>query len=197
MRERLRAAQERLARLDPRVFYVVGHAKSGTTWLMRLLDHHPEIMCKGEGRIFGRGYKRPDVRKMDAPTFQPSSLYRAMLDATYLRSWIERSVWTRDSDPDEHLRGLTRAAIHHFLGLKGARSKKWIVGDKTPFLGDEILTEIGAIDPEAKVIHIIRDGRDVAHLGHPPPLASRARSRGREGPATQGGADARAVPLRS
>jgi len=165
VRERLRTAQDRLARSDPKVFYVVGHAKSGTTWLMRLLDHHPEIMCKGEGRIFGRGYKRPDVRKMDTPTFQPSSLYRAMLDATYLRSWIERSVWTRDGDPDVHVRGLTRAAIHHFLGLKAARQKKRIVGDKTPFLSDEILTEIDAIDPEAKVIHIIRDGRDVAVSG--------------------------------
>ena len=165
VRERLRTAQERPPRSDQTFFYVVGHAKSGTTWLMRLLDAHPEVMCKGEGRIFGRGYKRPDVRKMDTPTFQPSSLYRALLDATYLRAWIERSVWTRDGDPDEHVRGLTRAAIHHFLGLKARRAQKRIVGDKTPFLSDEILTEIDAIDPDAKVIHIIRDGRDVAVSG--------------------------------
>jgi hypothetical protein len=163
--ERLQAAERRLVYADPAVFYVVGHAKSGTTWLMRLLDAHPEIVCKGEGRIFGRRYKRPDVRKMDAPTFQPSSLYRALIDATYLRSWIERSVWTRGDDADEQLRGLTRAAIHHFLGARLAGSKKRIVGDKTPFLSDEIITEIAEIDSGAKVIHIIRDGRDVAVSG--------------------------------
>ncbi len=164
-RSSLQAAERRLNAAEPTVFYVVGHAKSGTTWLMRLLDAHPEIMCKGEGRIFGRRYKRPDVKRMDAPTFQPSSLYRALLDADYLNFWIKRSVWTRDGDPDENLRGLTRAAIHHLLGQRLATTKKRIVGDKTPFLSDEIIAEIASIDPGAKVVHIIRDGRDVAVSG--------------------------------
>ena len=165
IRKQLDAAERRLTSVDPTVFYVVGHAKSGTTWLMRLLDAHPEIMCKGEGRIFGRSYKRPDVKRMDAPTFQPSSLYRALIDADYLNYWIKRSVWTRDGDVDEHVRGLTRAAIRHFLGSRAASIGKRIVGDKTPFLSKEIIAEIAAIDPESKVLHIIRDGRDVAVSG--------------------------------
>jgi hypothetical protein len=40
------------------VFFVVGQQKSGTTWLMRMLDSHPEILCKGEGRFFGKGWRR-------------------------------------------------------------------------------------------------------------------------------------------
>jgi len=161
-RAQLDAAEGKLPNPELTVFYIVGQAKSGTTWLMRLLDAHPEIMCKGEGRIFGRGYKRPDVKRMDAPTYQPSSLYRALLDAEYLNFWIKRSVWTREGDPDEQLRRLTRATIHHFLAARAAPSNKRIVGDKTPLLSDEIVTEIATIDPSAKVIHIIRDGRDIA-----------------------------------
>jgi hypothetical protein len=40
------------------VFFVVGLGKSGTSWLMRTLDGHPEILCRGEGRFFGREWKR-------------------------------------------------------------------------------------------------------------------------------------------
>jgi len=165
VRERLEAVEARLRTADPPSFYLVGHAKSGTTWLMRLLDAHPEIMCKGEGRIFGRNYLRPDVKAMDAPTFQPASLYRSLLEAEYLNLWIERSVWTRGGDGDAQLRDLTRAAIRSFLGARLATTDKLIVGDKTPFMSDSDITEIAAIDPEAKVIHIIRDGRDVAVSG--------------------------------
>ncbi|HWI45457.1 MAG TPA: hypothetical protein VNT12_04725, partial [Rubrobacter sp.] len=34
------------------VFFVTGVGKSGTSWLMRTLDGHPDILCKGEGRFF-------------------------------------------------------------------------------------------------------------------------------------------------
>ena len=74
------------------VFFVVGRAKSGTSWLMRLLNAHPEILCRGEGRFFGRDFMREDFKEQDR--IQPSSLYRAFLEAEYLRAWIERSVWT-------------------------------------------------------------------------------------------------------
>ena len=160
--DQLRKVRERARRVDPPVFYVVGHPKSGTTWVMRLLDSHPEIVCRGEGRIFGHAYKRPDVMRMDAPTFQPSSLYRALDDADYLKAWIQRSVWTRADDADDHVRGLTRAAVRYFLGGALTNASQRIVGDKTPLLTDETIAEIAAIDPEARVIHVIRDGRDVA-----------------------------------
>src|SRR5829696_192864 len=32
------------------VFFVTGVGKSGTSWLMRMLDSHPEILCQGERR---------------------------------------------------------------------------------------------------------------------------------------------------
>ncbi|HYQ85440.1 MAG TPA: hypothetical protein VEP28_15795, partial [Rubrobacter sp.] len=57
-REALRIASARRepARLErgskTPVFFVTGVGKSGTSWLMRTLDGHPEILCRGEGRFF-------------------------------------------------------------------------------------------------------------------------------------------------
>ena len=142
------------------VFFVVGRAKSGTSWLMRLLNAHPEILCKGEGRFFGRDFIRENFKKQNR--IQPSSLYRAFLEAEYIRAWIERSVWTRGDDVEAHLINLTRMATRYFLTQRLTRSDKRIVGDKTPLVSADIISETSRVYPEAKVIHIIRDGRDIA-----------------------------------
>jgi len=157
---------EGLARLRtsgeaPPVFFVVGLAKSGTTWLMKILDAHPEVLCQGEGRFFGAEYRR-EVLVQASASQQPSSLYNALLNSEYLRLWIERSVWSRDGDTDHHLNNLTRLATDYFLTQQLLNSGKRIVGDKTPLLGTGFVREIGTIYPEARVIHIIRDGRDQA-----------------------------------
>src|SRR5215211_2387744 len=34
---------------DVPIFFVVGSPKSGTTWLMGMLNQHPEVLCQGEG----------------------------------------------------------------------------------------------------------------------------------------------------
>ena len=143
------------------VFFVVGLAKSGTTWLMKTLDAHPEVLCKGEGRFFGEEYRREVLARTQTKQ-QPSSLYNALLGSEYLRLWIERSVWSRDGDPDEHIRDLVRLATDYFLTEELSKSGKKLVGDKTPLLGPKFVEEIHEIYPEARVIHIIRDGRDQA-----------------------------------
>lgn len=148
-------------------FFVVGQSKSGTGWLMKILDSHPEILCRGGGRFFGRHLRDERLKEMTAggpvrAKTQPSSLHNAMLQAEYLRLWVERSVWSRDEDPDEHLANLTRLAIDYFLKRKLAQSGKRVVGDKTPLSATDIVGETSTIYPEAKVIHLLRDGRDVA-----------------------------------
>jgi Sulfotransferase family len=163
------ALREELARGDGRspgveltpVFFILGQQKSGTTWLMRILDSHPEILCNGEGRFFGGDWRQESVKRLDAKR-PPSSLYNAVLDAEYLRLWIERSVWSRDDDPVEHLDNLTRMAVDYFLKGRLLKTGKRIVGDKSPLLTPGTMREVARIYPEAKVIHIIRDGRDAA-----------------------------------
>ena len=143
------------------VFFVVGNQKSGTTWLMRTLDAHPEILCRGEGRFFGSSWRQKGLTQRDV--MRPaSSLHNAILGSDYLRLWIERSVWSRNDAPGEHLNNLTRMAVDYFLEGELLKSGKRMVGDKSPLLSPEMVREISEIYPEARVVHIIRDGRDVA-----------------------------------
>lgn len=146
---------------SPPVFFLTGRAKSGTSWLMQMLDAHPDILCKGEGRFFGRHHMRNDPEQARIK-LQPTSLYGAMANSEYLRAWIERSVWSKNAGAEEHLVNLTGLAIDYFLTRRLSESGKKIVGDKTPFTGVEVVREIAEIRPDAKLIHIIRDGRDVA-----------------------------------
>jgi len=178
LRQRATALERRLARMEnatgkaapdaigakasPAPFFIVGQAKSGTSWVMRLLDAHPEVMARGEGRFFGRSYKRPDVKRMESATLQPSSLHRAFLDAEYLRAWIERSVWTRDGDAEAVLDELVAVSTRHILRQALEGTGKRLVGDKTPFLSEETIIELAWLADDAQVIHVIRDGRDVA-----------------------------------
>ena len=143
------------------VFFVIGQQKSGTTWLMRTLDAHPEILCRGEGRFFGANWRQEGVKRVD-PKRPPSSLYNAILGSEYLRLWVERSVWSRNDRADEHLANLTRMAVDYFLVGELTKTGKRMVGDKSPLLTPETIREISGIYPEAKVVHIIRDGRDAA-----------------------------------
>lgn len=161
---RVAESEARNATNGPAPFFITGHAKSGTSWVMRLLDAHPAVLARGEGRFFGRGYKRADIRRTASETLQPSSFVRALEDAPYLRAWIERSVWTRGRDPDHALARVTRSAVERLLWDAADRDKPTatLVGDKTPLLTETVLREMAEAFPHASVVHVIRDGRDVA-----------------------------------
>ncbi|MDQ3603823.1 MAG: sulfotransferase domain-containing protein [Actinomycetota bacterium] len=143
------------------VFFVTGLGKSGTSWLMRTLDGHPEILCKGEGRFFAADWRRANFDPEGTQALA-SSLYYALLDSEYLRLWVERSVWAREGDTATHLDNLTRLATEHFLLGQLRKTNKKLVGDKSPLLNADFIEEVSRVYPEARVIHIIRDGRDQA-----------------------------------
>jgi hypothetical protein len=141
------------------VFFVTGLGKSGTRWLTKILDSHPEVLCKGEGRFFSAGWRRADLDPANERTVA-SSLYYAITHSEYLRLWIERSVWSREGDRDEHLNALMRLATEYFLLEELSKSGKRLAGDKSPLQDEEFMREVGAVYPGARVIHILRDGRD-------------------------------------
>jgi hypothetical protein len=142
------------------VFFLTGRAKSGTSWLMRILDSHPEVLCRGEGLFFGRDYVREKGEERARP--RRGSLYGAIADSEYIRTWVERSAWTDRENIEQYLAGITGLATEYFLKRALAESGKKIVGDKTPFTGLQFVEEVATIRPDARLIHIIRDGRDVA-----------------------------------
>jgi len=160
-RDKARPKPARILGSDTPVFFVTGLGKSGTSWLMRTLDGHPEILCKGEGRFFAADWRRANFDPAGTQALA-SSLYYALLDSEYLRLWVERSVWAREGDAATHLDNLTRLATEHFLLGQLRKTNKKIVGDKSPLLNTDFIEEVARVYPEARVIHIIRDGRDQA-----------------------------------
>jgi hypothetical protein len=140
------------------VFFIAGEMRSGTSWLRRTLSAHPEIACGQEGSFFGRDYDHEEIPVYAGPV---SSFTRALAVSEEFRVWHELP-WNRWTDGyEEDLRNLTRLSIDYFLAKEIARTGKRIVGDKSP-QHTGCLDEIHEIYPDACVIHIVRDGRDVA-----------------------------------
>jgi hypothetical protein len=141
-----------------RAFFIAGEMRSGTSWLRRMLNVHPEIACGHEGSFFGRDYDREEIPVYTGPV---SSLTRAIADSKSLKVWHELP-WNQWTDGyDEDLTGLARVMVDYFLSKEAARTGKPIVGDKSP-QHTHNLDEIHEIYPDARIVHIVRDGRDVA-----------------------------------
>lgn len=155
-----RISYNRVSVEGPPPFFIIGSGKSGTTWLMRLLNFHPEVLCRGDGRLFEKDWHRSDLRDTEA-NIPPRPLYGALYHAEDLRLWVQRSVWTKAEEMEDYLDSVSGFAIEYFLKQKLAKSGKKIVGDKTPTTSPDVIKEIHRLCPESKVIHIIRDGRDV------------------------------------
>jgi glycosyltransferase involved in cell wall biosynthesis len=141
-------------------FFVVGEMKSGTSWTMWMLNSHPEVFCHGEGSFFGRDQEREEIPVYEDPT---PSLRNALLNCEGLRIWQSFSwnYWGNQRDIEDDLPDLTRLAVDYYMMQGSATSGKRIVGDKSP-LHTDYVDEIFELYPDAKVIHVFRDGRDVA-----------------------------------
>jgi hypothetical protein len=131
------------------IFFVVGSPKSGTTWLQKLLDSHPDILCSGEGHFhrffndFGQVIKKYNTGKEEVSKFvYEGKPYYSPVD-------------------NEQFDFLMTSFICSMLGQRYTAEGIQFLGDKTP-LHVEFMETLRIIFPTAKFIHIIRDGRDVA-----------------------------------
>lgn len=141
-----------------KVFFIAGEMRSGTSWLRRTLSGHPEIACGHEGSFFGRDYDHEEIPVYPHPV---SSFTRALAVSEEFKTWHDL-LWNQWSDDyEEDMRNLTRLSIDYFLSKEVRRTSKRIVGDKSP-QHTANLDEIYEFYPDARIIHIVRDGRDVA-----------------------------------
>ncbi len=91
-----------------------------------------------------------------------TTLYAALDDSKPLRIWhsMRPNDWS-GPDFDEELAAVMRSFIQTVLGRALTKSGKKMVVDRTPHYVS-YLDEVHTVFPEAKVVHIIRDGRDSA-----------------------------------
>jgi hypothetical protein len=130
--------------------FIVGVGRSGTTLLRLMLDAHPEVAIPTETHFL-------------------SALPPAPTREEFLRIVTEADTWPNlVLDKTEFVAAVT--ALEPFSATAGLRcffrsyaalfgKPRW--GDKTPIYRTA-MTAIQAMLPEARFIHIIRDGRDAA-----------------------------------
>jgi hypothetical protein len=151
-----RRAVRRAADAPPPAPFVVGATRSGTTLLRLMLDAHPEIAIPSETHFI------PDLIK--AREKHGASPERMLEMLTAHRRWGDFRIDAEElMERWQALPDLTGpAAVRAFFALYGSKQgnpPRW--GDKTPGYVKR-MREIQEYLPEARFIHLIRDGRDVA-----------------------------------
>jgi hypothetical protein len=142
--------------MNPYVF-IVGCPKSGTTLLRRMVDAHPLVAIPNEQHwlpkwfeqrngVTPEGFATPELL---SKLLEYEKFSRMRIDREELERLIESDVPTKYS-----------SFVSGVFDLYGKARGKPLVGDKTPAYVRSIPT-LHALWPEAKFVHIIRDGRDV------------------------------------
>jgi hypothetical protein len=126
-------------------FFIFGHARSGTTLLMRLARLHPEVHCNYQAHFFTR---------------QP--LLNSLVNTLETEEWLSRKSnrWNQGRDLSPLV---LRAAADFIMERDAAKEGKRIVGDKSPSstIHGQAVRDMHSIYPDAKLVYIVRDGRDV------------------------------------
>jgi hypothetical protein len=127
-------------------FFIFGHARSGTTLLTRLVRTHPEVHCNYQAHFFTR-----------------PPLLQSLVTHPEVGAWLSRrsNRWNRGRD----LSPVVLRAVSDFIMERDARREgKWVVGDKSPnsLLDGEAVRLMVRVYPDARLVFIVRDGRDAA-----------------------------------
>ena len=126
-------------------FFILGHARSGTTLLTRLARLHPEVHCNYQAHFFTR-----------------KPLLKSLVDSPEAEEWLTRKSnrWNQGSDLSPLV---LRVSADFIMERDAAREGKMIVGDKSPSstIHGQAVRDAFSVYPDAKLVYIVRDGRDV------------------------------------
>jgi hypothetical protein len=145
--------------MNPYLF-IVGCPRSGTTLLQRLLDCHAQLAITPETHWIPRWFHDRQGKGITADGRVSKKLLRKL--AAHPR-FAELGVSPRK----EHFRVPREGRVSYasfvssLFDLYGEEQGKPLVGDKTPGYAREVAT-LHDLWPNAKFVHLIRDGREVA-----------------------------------
>lgn len=130
-------------------FFVSGAPKSGTTWVQRLLDAHPRVVCSGEGHF---------VERLALPMVKALEDYAKQQQLVTERVYEGKPYYPPMTRPE--MLGITRALIVQRMSAR-AGDGVLAIGDKTPRY-TQYLGGLLALFPNARFINVIRHPYDVA-----------------------------------
>ena len=134
-------------------FFIVGSARSGTTLLRLMLNAHPDVAVPPESRFITELWNGSDVVDVDG-------FLRGLGAHPRFHTWDLPITAVRDE-----LEGAARPSYADAIGAAfGAYARvhgknRW--GDKTPRYVEHI-PFLASLWGDARFVHLIRDGRDVA-----------------------------------
>ena len=138
--------------------FVVGCPRSGTTLLTRILDAHPEIaMMHVEQHWIPRFFLKRIGVNADG-TVSPELIEELFQNPKFMKIDFDQEEVRALLDGMEKI---TYADfVRRLFDLYGSAQKKVLVGEKTP--GNALhVPVLHSLWPSSKIIHLIRDGRDV------------------------------------
>jgi hypothetical protein len=137
-----------MSRLETNMFFICGAPKSGTTWLQRSMNSHPEIVCKGEGHF---------IEKFVLPLAGVFREYNSKLQLVADSVYNGNPCYKRFTNEEFY------EICHEFIYKRiadGEKNGARFFGDKTPRYY-EFVKNIKNIYPNGKIICILRDPRDL------------------------------------
>jgi hypothetical protein len=142
--------------VNPYVF-IVGCPRSGTTLFQRVVDAHPELAVIDETLWILRLYRRSEGVTADG-LVTPRVIDDLLADRRFVR--LDLPIADVERLLDGGRTPYTRF-VSGIFDLYGRSRGKPLVGDKSPGYVRRIPT-LHQLFPEARFVHLIRDGRDVA-----------------------------------
>jgi Sulfotransferase family len=134
---------------------ICGCPRSGTTLLVRIVGAHPLVVATPETHWIPRWYRKgfgvgPDGR-----------VTRELADALCAKTKVAKMELTAAEIQELAASGLTYSRfVTELLDLYARKQGKQLIANKTP----DYVTELPLIHelfPRARIVHIVRDGRDV------------------------------------
>ncbi|WP_338733318.1 sulfotransferase domain-containing protein [Mangrovimonas cancribranchiae] len=135
--------------------FLISAPRSGSTWLQTMYNAHPKLACV-ERRLFGNYADMVLDDGAQAPRL------RVTLDK-YVQSMLLHHGY-----PKSQQKKLTQNFIKALLQAEQETLGKPVVVDKiTPYLNTsaQVVSQLTTYFPKAKVLYLVRDGRDVLTSG--------------------------------
>lgn len=151
MLHQLQTTLPKLQQLTQKDFFIVTSVgKSGSTWVQKILDVHPQVYCGGEGKF-------QQLLSLSLQTFKK---YNSALKTTNQLIYSDSPYYSDWQDTQ------VLSSLQFFIALTLLNAQKPIppnvksIGDKDIDYILNLETWHKTILPQAKIIHVIRDIRD-------------------------------------